>query len=132
MRALNSMSIATVILLVAFGYSAARGQETGPAKIGQTALGQVLTDQDGMTLYTYARDMIGYSNCNDQCLVGWVPMTPAVGAVMSGDWSIIQRDDGRPQWAYKGRPLYRYSKDARPGDRVGDGADKGRWQAVSP
>ena len=132
MRTLNGMTIATVILLAAFGYSAAHGQETGPAKISKTAMGQMLADADGMTLYTYSRDMTGYSNCNDQCASVWVPMTPAVGAVASGDWSIILRDDGKPQWAYKGKPLYRFSKDAAAGDMTGDGADKGRWQVAKP
>ena len=132
MRTLNGMTIATVILLAAFGYSAAHGQETGPAKISKTAMGQMLADADGMTLYTYSRDMTGYSNCNDACASVWLPMTPAVGAVASGDWSIILRDDGKPQWAYKGQPLYRFSKDAAPGDMTGDSADKGRWHVAKP
>ncbi len=132
MRALNGMTIATVILIAAFGYSGAHGQETGPAKISKTAMGQMLADADGMTLYTYSRDMTGYSNCNDQCASVWVPMTPAVGAVASGDWSIILRDDGKPQWAYKGQPLYRFSKDAAPGDMTGDSADKRRWHVAKP
>lgn len=132
MRALNGMTIATLILFAAFGYSAAHAQESGPAKITQTAMGPMLMDADGMALYTYARDMTGYSNCNDQCASIWMPMTPAVGAVASGDWSIILRDDGKPQWAYKGRPLYRFSKDSAPGEMTGEAADAGRWHVAKP
>lgn len=41
-------------------------------------------------------------------------------AKASGDWSIVTRDDGGKQWAYKGKPLYVYSKDGKPGDKTGD------------
>ena len=30
------------------------------------------------------------------------------------------RDDGGKQWAYKGKPLYTWSKDAKAGDKTGD------------
>jgi predicted lipoprotein with Yx(FWY)xxD motif len=38
-----------------------------------------------------------------------------------GEWTIVVRDDGGKQWAYKGKPLYTWSKDAKPGDKTGDG-----------
>ena len=41
-------------------------------------------------------------------------------AKASGDWSVVTRDDGAKQWAYKGKPLYTWSKDAKPGDKTGD------------
>jgi predicted lipoprotein with Yx(FWY)xxD motif len=41
----------------------------------------------------------------------------------SGDWTVIVRDDGGKQWAYKGKPLYTWSKDAKPGDKTGDGVN---------
>ena len=43
-----------------------------------------------------------------------------------GDWSVVTRDDGTKQWALKGKPLYTYAKDARPGDGSGNGVD-GAW-----
>ena len=39
----------------------------------------------------------------------------------AGDYTIITRDDGAKQWAYKGKPLYLWIKDSKPGDRTGDG-----------
>ncbi len=33
---------------------------------------------------------------------------------------MITRDDGAKQWAYKGKPVYTWSKDAKPGDMSGD------------
>lgn len=38
-----------------------------------------------------------------------------------GDYSVVTRDDGSTQWAYKGRPLYTWVKDTKPGDTSGDG-----------
>ena len=35
-----------------------------PAKIGNSAKGKVLTDEQGMTLYTFAKDKKGKSACN--------------------------------------------------------------------
>ena len=109
----------------------AAAQTSGPAKIGQTSLGPALTDQSGMTLYTYTRDMVGYSNCNGPCASDWPPLAADTGAA-SGDWTVIVRDDGKKQWAYKGHALYRDSKDAKPGDVAGDGADGGKWRAAKP
>jgi predicted lipoprotein with Yx(FWY)xxD motif len=45
----------------------------------------------------------------------------ATDAKARGDYSIIMRDDGTKQWAYKGKPLYLWIKDSKPGDRTGDG-----------
>ena len=39
----------------------------------------------------------------------------------TGDWTVVTRDDGSKQWAYKGKPLYAWSKDTKPGDKTGDG-----------
>jgi len=42
-----------------------------------------------------------------------------------GNYSIITRDDGSKQWAYKGRPLYNWKNDKKPGDITGDGSPTG-------
>ena len=110
----------------------ALAQDAGPAKVGQAAGAPVLTDQKGMTLYTYHRDMVGYSNCNGDCATAWPPFLADATATASGDWSIIVRDDGRRQWAYKGHALYAWTKDVRPGDAAGEGADGGKWHAAKP
>jgi len=49
----------------------------------------------------------------------------------SGDWTVITRDDGSRQWAYKGKPLYFWAKDAKPGDRTGDGINQ-VWHTAKP
>ncbi len=92
-----------------------------------------LTDTAGMTLYVYDRDPpnSGKSACNGPCATNWVPLIVSEGAIAQGDYSIVNRDDGRKQWAYKGKPLYQWSKDQKPGDKTGDGMNK-VWHAATP
>mgnify|MGYP006194362377 CR=1 FL=1 len=54
------------------------------------------------------------------------------GAKAAGDYSLIVREDGQQQWAYKGRPLYRWANDKKPGDRSGDGFRGGVWHLAKP
>ncbi len=89
-----------------------------PAK----AVDGTLVGSNGMTLYTFDRDTVpGKSACNGPCATNWPPLMAASDAKASGDWSIITRDDGSKQWAYKGKPVYYWVKDQKPGDRTGDG-----------
>lgn len=44
----------------------------------------------------------------------------------------LERDDGSRQWAYKGKPLYTFAKDAKPGDITGDGFLNGAWHLAMP
>ena len=48
----------------------------------------------------------------------------------SGDWTIVTRDDGQKQWAYKGKPLYGFAKDTKAGDKTGDGFLNGAWHVA--
>jgi predicted lipoprotein with Yx(FWY)xxD motif len=92
--------------------------------------GGVLVNSAGMTLYVFDKDVWGKSACNGPCAAIWPPMIVGTSkAVASGDWQIITRDDGNKQWAYKGRPLYTWSKDTKPGDMTGDGFN-GAWHVV--
>ncbi len=67
-------------------------------------------DADGKPLYTYDQDGTGgKSTCVAACAEEFPPYLVAKEAVAFGPWSIISRVDGSRQWAYQGRPLYRYS-----------------------
>ena len=93
----------------------------------------VLTGANGMTLYTFDNDAAGAgrSACNGPCATNWPPLAAAVGDRPSGDYSIVTRDDGSRQWAYKGKPLYRWVRDTKPGDRTGDGF-RNAWRIAKP
>lgn len=91
----------------------------------------VLVNSAGMTLYTFDKDAGGKSACNDQCAKIWPPVIAAADAKASGDLSVITRDDGSKQWAYKGKPVYLYAKDTKPGDKTGDNF-KDVWHVIKP
>jgi len=104
---------------------------TGAAPV-KTADGAFVS-ADGMSLYTFDKDVAssGKSVCNGPCAANWPPLIAATDAKASGGWSIVTRDDGGRQWAYKGKPLYRWIKDQKPGDRTGDGFNNA-WRLARP
>jgi len=93
--------------------------------------GGVMVNSAGMTLYTFDKDAAGAgkSVCNGPCATNWPPFKASADATATGDFGVIARDDGSKQWAYKGKPLYLWSKDQKPGDRTGDGFNK-VWHVV--
>ena len=95
------------------------------------ASGDLLTGSNGMTLYTFDKDAGGKSMCNGPCATNWPPLYANDGDMASGDYSIVTRDDGKKQWAFKGKPLYYWSKDQKPGDKTGDGFNN-VWQLAKP
>jgi len=115
---------------LSLGVAAALAQ-AAPAKTADTSKGKALVDAKGMTLYIFDRDAAGKSNCNGQCAVNWPPLTAAADAKPSGDWSVVTRDDGGKQWAYKGKPLYAFAKDTKAGDVTGDGVNN-VWHIAAP
>lgn len=113
------------LLIAASAYAAA------PAKSAQTDKGEALVDAKGMTLYTYDKDEKGKSACYDRCAQNWPPLTAGADAKADSDWTIIERNDGTKQWAYKGDPLYTWVKDTKPGEASGDGVG-GVWHIATP
>jgi predicted lipoprotein with Yx(FWY)xxD motif len=102
-----------------------------PAMTHDTAMGKVLADSKGMTLYTFDKDVAGKSNCNGQCAVNWPPLKASADDKAMGEWSVVTRDDGAKQWAYKGMPVYGWIKDNKPGDTTGEGVN-GVWRVAKP
>jgi predicted lipoprotein with Yx(FWY)xxD motif len=93
--------------------------------------GGILVNAAGMTLYAFDRDSAGKSACNGACASIWPPLAPGASDAAGGDWSIVKRDDGSKQWAYKGKPVYLWAGDKKPGDKTGDGYN-GVWHVVKP
>lgn len=93
----------------------------------------VLTDPAGMTLYVFDKDAAGSgkSVCNGDCAVKWPPLVAETGTQAGGGYTIVTRDDGARQWAYQGKPLYRWFKDQKPGDTTGDGVNN-VWHVAKP
>lgn len=124
------MKLASISVLASLALLVACATPMGaPTK---TAAG-VLTNSAGMTLYTFDKDPAdaGKSVCVDDCAAKWPPLIAAAGEKADGSYSIINRNDGAKQWAYKGKPLYTWFKDQKPGDTTGDGVNN-VWRTAKP
>jgi predicted lipoprotein with Yx(FWY)xxD motif len=117
-------------LLLAGGLAACVSMSNGQSIVKTTD--GVLVSTSNMTLYTFDGDQAGSgrSTCNGDCANNWPPLLVDVNATSYGNYSIIKRDDGKKQFAYKGKPLYFYLLDKKPGDRLGDNALNGAWHIV--
>ena len=115
---LGTVLLATTILCTAAPGAPARKTPDG-----------ILANVSGMTLYTFDMDMAGKSNCNGACAALWPPELAGADARPEGELSIIERDDGSKQWAYRGKPVYTFSKDLKAGDKAGDNV-KNVWHVV--
>ncbi|MCH2511333.1 MAG: CHRD domain-containing protein [Dehalococcoidia bacterium] len=99
------------------------------------ALGTILTDENGNSLYLFTRDERGDSSCTGGCALAWPPLLtidhPVAGDGLTEDRiGTISRGDGVKQVTYNGRPVYYFADDEKPGDAMGQ--DRGRvWFVVT-
>lgn len=97
-------------------------------------LGDILIDDNGMTLYIFVPDDKGSSTCYDACAALWPPfiLSPDQTLPLSNSHlGVTRRKDNSQQLTYDGWPLYYYSQDKKPGDVKGQGM-KDRWYVVNP
>jgi len=129
----TALGAALILLLVAANASAQQSSSMpSGVKTENTSAGPVLADIKGMTLYAFDRDTTAdKSACNGQCAQNWPPLMASGDAKPTGDWTVVTRDDGSKQWANKGKPLYTWSKDAKPGDTTGEGVNN-VWHVAKP
>ncbi len=91
--------------------------------------GKILTNKDGMTLYTFDKDKDGVSNCYGGCAAKWPPYIAKEGAEAKKGWGLVERKDGSKQWTYNNQPLYTWVGDTKAGDTTGDGVG-GVWHTA--
>lgn len=102
-----------------------------------SSLGTYLIAENGMTLYKYANDAPGMSNCTGQCAMVWPPYAISSSDPLMGNVGVartiakITRSDGTMQVTYNGSPLYFFSQDKLPGDANGQNF-AGLWSIVNP
>ena len=123
---MNKHLVSTLVLAIAAA-AAGLAQAAGPVKTA----GGMLVNTGGMTLYTFDNDVAGSgkSACNGPCAGLWPPVGAEADAKPEGDMTIIARDDGTKQWAYKGKPVYLYKSDMKAGDMTGDNF-KNVWHVI--
>ena len=98
------------------------------ARLVSSAQAVVLTDFEGFTLYApEGVDEGDAEACSDHgCERDWLPVPAPALALDVGQFSVVTRKDGSRQWAFRGRPLYRYRHDLLAGDVHGRTVDE-RW-----
>jgi predicted lipoprotein with Yx(FWY)xxD motif len=98
-------------------------------------LGNLITDNNGRSLYFNTRDVAGASTCVDGCAVTWPPFYLATlnigNGLLTSDFGVITRTDGQKQNTFKGWPLYYYINDNDPYQTTGD-AFANLWAIAKP
>ncbi|MGE4063740.1 MAG: hypothetical protein AB7E79_10285 [Rhodospirillaceae bacterium] len=94
------------------------------------ALGLVLMNHEGRTLYTFRgnpnQDLTA-CRASDTC-DDWQPLLAPQIAKSAGDFGFVSRDDGLRQWTYRGQPLYTFASDL-PASSYANGVGKDpAWQ----
>ncbi len=129
---LTSFAIATIVSLILINNPANASSHGNALVMSGPLNGQVfIMNEKHMSLYFYSKDANGVSKCNGACAKAWPPALMPAGTQMPESYSLIKRDDGTMQIAFKGRPMYLYIKDRKIGDIKGDGA-QGLWTLARP
>lgn len=140
-------AVATALSLAACGSSDATAKQSARAggaskavvkQAQNEALGKtVLTNNKGLTLYSLSVEKNGRFVCADAaCLSLWHPLLVPAGRKPTGPvplGTVRRPKGGGIQVTYRGRPLYHFVEDVKPGEANGEGfKDVGTWHAASP
>lgn len=136
---LDSLRVALLALTLAalLAPPTALGQATKRvAKQAQNAaLGKtILTTTKGRTLYSLNAESNGRFICTGSCLSIWRPLLVPADVKPRGPVKLgtVERPDGRTQVSFRGRPLYGFTGDSKPGDVNGEGIkDVGTWRVAA-
>ena len=73
-----------------------------------------------LPLYIFDGEPAGKSTCDNVCAAVWPIIQAEKTDKPMGVWTIVKRDDGRYQWAFRNKPVYMYFED-NPNDPRGAG-----------
>ena len=132
---------ATALAAAVLGGTSSAASQKAPkgtlVSIHRTALGNILADARGHTLYLFEKDKNGMSN--GACIAYWPAVLtgakPRAGAgARASLLGTTKRSDGRRQVTYAGHPLYTFAGDSKAGQTTGEGlTDFGAaWDAIAP
>lgn len=125
-----------VLLFVAVAEAGGQAPSGGTVvlKTGKVGGVTVLTNAKGLTVYTFAADSPGKSNCYSSCAAYWPPVTgsPSPAPGIPGTFSTTTRTDGIKQVTWNGHPLYTYVADGGPGQAQGNNLtlNGGLWKEI--
>jgi predicted lipoprotein with Yx(FWY)xxD motif len=136
-----AIGAATILAVAAQGGIASRAREhpTGAVvTLRKTALGSVLVDSRGHTLYLFEKDRNGVSMCNTACVAYWPALTshstPRAGkGVHQSLLQLGRAHNGVRQVTYAGHPLYTFVGDKQAGQTTGEGLNNfgAEWYALA-
>lgn len=131
---LAALAIGALMLVAATAAVAVQPTKRVVKEAENETLGStVLTTLKGKTLYSLSAETHGRFICTRSCLADWKPLLVHSGVKPKGPVKLgtVKRPDGRTQVTYKGRPLYSFDGDAKPGEANGEGLkDVGTWHAA--
>jgi predicted lipoprotein with Yx(FWY)xxD motif len=131
--------VAAFAVATSVGVASAASTSSGTiASTKNGALGEILVNSAGRTIYHSSAELRGRIVCVRTCAVRWPPLVisahakpvagPGVNPSLLGT---IVRPDGRRQVTYRGLALYLFAGDARAGQTNGQGIG-GTWHAITP
>jgi len=119
-------AFAAVLVAAAQAQTSARSRAGALVALRKTALGTILVDSRGRTLYLFEKDRNAMSMCSSACISYWPPLTshgmPHAGrGVNRSMLGLTAAHNGVRQVTYAGHPLYRFAGDRRAGQTAGEG-----------
>jgi len=121
------------------GAQAPKSDSAATVDVRHSALGTMLVDAKGRTLYLFEADKTSASTCYEDCAGAWPPFTtdaaPKAGPnVTASELGTTKRTDGTTEVTYNGHPLYYFAGDTKPGATSGQGLEKfgAEWYVVAP
>ena len=133
---------AAVLVAAAFGDAGSaaplHASKGAVVALRSTALGSVLVDARGHTLYLFGKDRHNRSACYGACATYWPTLSstakPRAGkGVRASLLGVIKRADGKRQVTYAGHPLYTFIADKKAGQTNGEGLTNfgAAWDAIA-
>ncbi len=133
---------ATALVAAAFGDTSSasplHASKGALVALRGTALGNVLVDARGHTLYLFDKDKHGRSACYGACATYWPPLLSPTKArpgrgVHASLLGLTTRTNGKRQVTYAGHPLYTFIADKKAGQTTGEGLTNfgAAWDAIA-
>jgi len=114
------------------------GSGTKTVRVKERRIGNrtILTAANGHTLYSLSVENGGRFVCTKSsgCLSIWHPLLVPAGSTPKGAVKLgtIERPEGGVQVTFRGRPLYSFAADSKPGQTKGNGLkDVGTWHPAT-
>ena len=139
-KLVTALAVSAVIASLAAALAlAGQAQSRTKVAVARSAVGRILVDSKGITLYDFVQDKGTTSTCYGACAALWPPLLttgkPIAGTgVRASLLGTTKRKDGKLEVTYGGHPLYYFVTDRKPGQTTGQGINQfgAPWWVISP